>query len=54
LGRQITDFLDEITLQDLLEEEAIRSVAIRQDEKTPGAQDTETPLAGTPSGLDAL
>jgi Rrf2 family iron-sulfur cluster assembly transcriptional regulator len=33
LSRQIVDFLGEITLQDLLDDDAIRGVAERQDER---------------------
>lgn len=34
LSRQIFSFLDEISLQDLLDDEAIRDVAVRQDDST--------------------
>ena len=50
LGQQITDFLGRITLQDLLDEEAIRTVAERQDDRMPHTQATEVPLAGDPPG----
>lgn len=43
LGQQIHAFLGEITLQDLLDEEAIRSVASRQDTRVR----LEDPPAGT-------
>jgi Rrf2 family iron-sulfur cluster assembly transcriptional regulator len=41
LSRQISSFLDEISLQDLLDDEGIRDVAVRQDNNTqadPGQQ----------------
>jgi Rrf2 family iron-sulfur cluster assembly transcriptional regulator len=41
LSRQIFSFLDEISLQDLLDDEGIRDVAVRQDDSTqadPGQQ----------------
>jgi Rrf2 family iron-sulfur cluster assembly transcriptional regulator len=34
LSRQVFSFLDEISLQDLLDEEGVRAVAMRQDERT--------------------
>ena len=34
LSRQVFSFLDEISLQDLLDEEGIRAVALRQNERT--------------------
>lgn len=34
LGARVTDFLDNISLQDLLDEEGVRRTAIRQDTKT--------------------
>jgi Rrf2 family iron-sulfur cluster assembly transcriptional regulator len=34
LSNQISSFLDEISLQDLLDEEGIRAVAVRQDHRT--------------------
>jgi Rrf2 family iron-sulfur cluster assembly transcriptional regulator len=53
LGRQIVDFLGEITLQDLLEEEAIRSVAARQDEKALHGRMTDAQHAGSAPGPHA-
>ena len=48
LSRQVFSFLDEISLQDLLEEEQIRCVAIRQDDRT--REDDAGQLVAPPQG----
>lgn len=53
LDQQIVDFLGRITLQDLLDEEAIRTVAERQDDRIQHGQAARVPLAGDPPGADA-
>jgi Rrf2 family iron-sulfur cluster assembly transcriptional regulator len=52
LSRQIVDFLGEITLQDLLDDVAIRTVAERQDERTSRDQMRSVNLTRTPPGPD--
>lgn len=52
LSQQILGFLGEITLQDLLEDEAIRSVAERQDERGSQGKFQTVALVPTPIGSD--
>jgi Rrf2 family iron-sulfur cluster assembly transcriptional regulator len=52
LSQQILGFLGEITLQDLLEDEAIRSVAERQDERGSKGKFPTVALIRTPIGSD--
>jgi Rrf2 family iron-sulfur cluster assembly transcriptional regulator len=52
LSRQIVDFLGEITLQDLLDDVAIRTVAERQDDRMSRDQMRPVNLTRTPPGPD--
>jgi Rrf2 family iron-sulfur cluster assembly transcriptional regulator len=53
LSRQIVNFLGEITLQDLLDDVAIQTVAERQDERMSRDQLPTVNLTRTPPGPDA-
>ena len=52
LSRQILGFLGDITLQDLLDDEAIRTVAERQDNRVAQDQVTTVSFTRTPLGTD--
>lgn len=52
LSRQIVDFLGEISLQDLLDDAAIQTVAARQDERMPRDHMSLVTLTRSPPDLD--
>jgi Rrf2 family iron-sulfur cluster assembly transcriptional regulator len=54
LSQQIFGFLNEISLQDLMEESSIRDVAARQDELMQEADDLQNPLPSDPVHTDPV
>ena len=54
LSQQIFGFLNEISLQDLMEESSIRDVAARQDGLMQEADDLQKPLPSDPAHTDPV